>query len=1311
MNRTSKQSFKPVDTPNPSLDEEVEGHIRQERSEEDYNEFTDTEHVYNKPETYLSTTERFLREDWIFNPEEENLFKSNIEIPEAMIRIFLEIASNASDNADSSRRFVNPIDPGGIHVHLDKEYCIIRSEGEPIPVIPKQERCTPEECFTLIDWIFGVLRTSSNYSEKVIRMGCGTNGFGAKLVNIFSKFFQVKVGDPKRGQEHCSIWENNMKTKVLSQSSPGFKYDANLSHTRKIKNQDGSIKEISVLGTWVPITENPYTGPAYVEITYKLDFTRFGYTEYPDEALGIYSRSLIDFGLTCKIPVWFNDKCLDYRDIYKYAKLIFSEETLKTALLHYEWYSWKKVTNKAKNQTKYIVNDDNVVPKNLKKLNHDDFRQKINECTSSEYIPTLEILVLDTPDDATQVSFGNGLMTKDGGVHVEEVIKVFSTVIMEKIDKVLASRTGKGKDVIIKNGSKHLTVKDIRQHFSVIVNYRCPDPKHTSQSKTKLESPKPLVTVPPDFEKLLDSWQIIDRCIDIITYKINGTSKSKREKVVLIDKGEDANKAGTNFSDKCLLYLVEGESASSYPRKRLCAMPDQGRDYAGFFCLKGKVLNVTGKDLDKIKKNEEIENIIKMVNLEPNVDYSIKENKDKLRYGFILSTVDADSDGKHINGLLLNFFYKKFPSILKIGMFGMLVIPMIKMFNSNDICKQRFYTDDEYKKFINDHPNHGLYTRYFKGLGSSTDEDIEYDLDTAPTLICVFDDTAGESLDLAFDKNNANLRKEWIENLRDVIRIDDIVSVGISKLIKKRNITSIINTDLIDYTIDSLFRAIPSQTDGLKKSQRQVLYYMLCVGNYGNTKSIKKVSVIASGTCEKLHYHHGQISLESTLTKMSQEFVGSNNMNFFKKVGQFGTRDKLGKDCSAGRYIEAGLEWWIKYVYSEELTSLVTLRNVEGYDAEPYFIPANLPMHVINGTLGIATAFSNFICSHNPYDVIEWLIQRNSGNLSPEELKPWYRFYGGKLQVVDRETPKVRKVQSLNEVMNGVQSNEFQTENIEPETEPDDTKKETEENDEPEDEENIENMADKIGSNDYRNIAGKSLKSTGSFEIIKQNSNGTVDVRITELPLFKATFSYRKEMEQKIKTKHVKSVERFGKKVDDIDIVIYGWNHPKGANIQTLKLERSFGLSNMTLIDNDGYPTIYRNVQDVMEVYYQNMIDIYRKLIISKIQSIENEIQNLTYHYNLVILINNGTIKLLDSNGKFFSKEHLRREATIHNIPTKYMDKIKIYDCTEEEVIETYNEIKKLHERLERTKSSKAEDLWIDKLKIIKDKLKAKKYT
>jgi DNA topoisomerase-2 len=1306
--RTSKQTVVVID---PSLDEEVEGHIRQERSEEDYNEFTDTEHVYNKPETYLSTTERFIREDWVFNPEEEILFKSNIEIPEAMIRIFLEIASNASDNADSSRRFINPIDPGGIHVHLDKEYCVIRSEGEPIPVIPKQERCTSNECFTLIDWIFGVLRTSSNYSEKVIRMGCGTNGFGAKLVNIFSKYFQVKVGDPKRGQEHCSIWENNMKTKVSSQSSPGFRYEPTLGHTKKIKNEDGTSKEIFVLGTWVPITENPYTGPAYVEITYKLDFRRFGYTEYPDEALGIYSRSLIDFGLTCKIPVWFNEKCLDYRDIYKYAKLLFSEETLNTALLHYEWYSWKKVTNKTKNQTKYIVNDDNVVPKNLKKLNNEDFRQKINECTSSEYIPTLEILVLDTPDEAVQISFANGLMTRDGGVHVEEVIKVLSTVIMEKIDKVLSSRTGKGKDVIIKDGSKHLTIKDIRQHFSVIVNYRCPDPKHTSQSKTKLESPKPLVTVPPDFEKLLDSWQIIDRCIDIITYKINGTSKSKREKVVVVEKGEDANRAGTNESDRCLLYLVEGDSASSYSSKRLCQMPNEGRDYAGYVPLKGKPINVSGADLAKIKKNEEIENIIKLINLETNVDYSIKENKDKLRYGFILSTVDADSDGKHINALLLNLFYKQYPSILRIGMFGMLVIPMIKMFNSSGKCKQRFYTDNEYKKYINENPNHGLTTRYFKGLASSTDEDIEYDLDTAPTLICVFDDTAGESLDLAFDKNNADLRKNWIENWRNFSRVDDIIPVGISKLLKKRDITSIINTDLIDYTVDSLFRALPSQNDGLKKSQRQILFYMLDKWNYGTSKaSTKKVSDIASGASEKLHYHHGAVSLENTLIKMSQSFVGSNNMNFFEKVGQFGTRNKMGKDAGSGRYIQAGLEWWIKYVYSEELTSLVDLRNVEGDLAEPHFIPSNLPMHVINGTLGIATAFSNFICAHNPYDVIEWLIERNSGNLSPKELKAWYRSYGGTLEVVDRELPKgpkVRRVQSLNELITGVQSsNEFQTEDIEPETEPEDLKKE----DEPEDEENFENIADKIGYNDYRNIAGKSLKSTGSFEIIKQNSNGTVDVRITELPLFKAIFSYRKEMEAKIKTKHVKNVERFGKKVDDIDIVIYGWNHPKGANIQTLKLERSFGITNMTLIDDDGYPTIYRNVQQVMEVYYKNMIEIYNKLIIRRIESIEHEIENLTHHYNLVILINNGTIKLLDSNGKFFSKELLRREATMHNIPTKYMDKIKIYDCTEEEVIETYNEIKKLHERLERTKLSKAEDLWIDKLKIIRDKLKAKKY-
>jgi DNA topoisomerase-2 len=277
-------------------------YVRAQRSVEDIDVKTDVQHVYDIPDTYIGSIDPEERYDYLLemtvDPDtnqvsSKKLVYKKISLSRGIERLFLEIISNAGDNADASRRF--NINPGSIDVSMVDGWITVRNGGAAIPVEhhPKfPGKYAP-------DVIFGTLRSSTNYDTNVIRMGCGRNGFGAKLTNIFSKAFQVKIGDTKNKREYTGIWQNNMK------DGP---------HT---------------------VVEEKYKGENYVQVSWLLDFKRFGLNEYPAEAIGLFARYVADFSFTCKIPVSFNGVSMNYSNIRDYASLLFDEEKCKSAILHY----------------------------------------------------------------------------------------------------------------------------------------------------------------------------------------------------------------------------------------------------------------------------------------------------------------------------------------------------------------------------------------------------------------------------------------------------------------------------------------------------------------------------------------------------------------------------------------------------------------------------------------------------------------------------------------------------------------------------------------------------------------------------------------------------------------------------------------------------------------------------------------------------------------------------------------------------------------------------------------------------------------
>ncbi len=1194
---------------------ETDRYVRTTRSAEDYQELSDVMHVYKIPDAYIGSTEPEEREEVLLNLETLKLVKAQINLSRGVERLFLEILSNAGDNADTSRRA--GINPGGIHVTMDRNWIRVRNGGLSIPVVAAKN--SPNKLVP--DLIFGQLRSSSNYDPKVIRMGCGRNGFGAKLTNIFSKVFTVNVGDNVNKLHYKGTWQNNMS--------------------------DGPHKEVT-----------KYTdAEGFVEVSWLLDFERFGMKEYPDEAFALFARYVADFSLTCKVPVSFNGVDLDLRNIRNYAMLHFTPEECETAILHYEW-------NK---QSKEHPNGISPFTTNISNINKERI---VSAAVKAEHIPIVELMILDTPDAGVCYSFVNGLMSIDGGVHVNAALNALSHDILHTINSSIEKRSKADKDT----KTMKLTMDDIKRHVSIILNCRLPDPKYSSQSKTQVTSPKPNILIPNHLIKDVEKWELIKRlyaALDAKLYNILKKTNGGRVKHVYLDNGSDANDAGTEKSSECVLYLVEGKSASAYPKKRI-SFTEGGKDLNGYYPLRGKFMNVRNAPIPKIAANKEIIAIKSLIGLREGLDYSLPENILTLRYGYIMICVDADSDGFHIASLIINYINHFFPGLLYMGRVAILRTPVVRIFDSSDRILHRFYSTTEFEKWEaeekkREHPFKGMKIVYYKGLGKSKDKDIQDDMKTAPVVTVVYDEQAHNSLVLAFDKGLTESRKEWISKWREITHIDDVTFVG-TGVFRKQSITNFINHELINYTKDALFRAIPSQDDGLKRSHRQALYAALKYFRYGrNKKDEPNVARFAAYAASETNYHHGEMSMCETLIKMAQTFVGSNNLPFLQGEGQFGTRDELGADAASPRYIHLKLPEYAPILYDEELIDCIPKRRVEESEVEPLYVPAAIPMHLVNGMIGIATGYSTYIPNHNYYDIITWCKNRCvNGNLNVGVvMKPWFRGFTGQVLFEN-----ITEEQVAEEAANNIERSEIQQESGEDDAQTHETA--------------------------AKRAKGVGVKTVGIFKVDSNKKKGDkMDFIVTELPIGLSIDSYRRYLELLLKEKTISDF-RDNSTPDKPYFTVTGYvTKSNSVSYKTLRLEKSFTLNNMTLIDENGYPTKYSNTNEVMEVYAQRMISLYQIVKDNRLTCIEAEILDLSERIRFITAVLEGRIVIFKRSKKDILADMLKQSPPI---PEKYLTSVKLHECTAEEVKQAHDEILKLRKEHEETLRLKPEDIWLARL-------------
>jgi DNA topoisomerase II len=592
-----------------------------------------------------------------------------------------------------------------------------------------------------------------------------------------------------------------------------------------------------------------------------------------------------------------------------------------------------------------------------------------------------EVGVALSNDGFRHVSFVNGINTYQGGKHVEYI----SNQITRKIQDLVATKGYKRKKMELK-------AQHIKDHLWIFVRCLIVNPSFSSQTKELLTTPitkfGSKCELTDDMIDKIMKLGIVDYAIQLSEFKdsvqLTKSDGKKTARITGIPKLEDANKAGTKESQNCTLILTEGDSAKTFAIAGLSVI---GRDCYGVYPLKGKPLNVRDTSDKKVSENNEINDIKKIMGLQHGQTYL---DTSALRYGSILILTDQDVDGSHIKGLLFNLFHTYWPTLVKLpGFLCSMATPIVKARMKKEVIS--FYTLSEYEAWKESEQAKGNWDiKYYKGLGTSTSlEAREYFKQIGTSKIQYVwkeeEDASEKALQLAFDKKCADDRKDWLK------AYDPANILEMSQ--KEVPYDEFVHKDLIHFSNSDNKRSIPSVYDGLKPSQRKVLFGAF---KRNLNKSIK-VAQLSGYVSEHAAYHHGEMSLNQCIISMAQEYVGSNNIPHLVPEGGFGTRLNGGKDAASPRYIFTKKSPLLSYIFHPHDEPLLPKQIEEGQEIEPQFYVPIIPMILVNGAMGIGTGYSTQIPCFNPKDVVTNLMHMME-NQPLDAMKPYFRGFTGLIE-------------------------------------------------------------------------------------------------------------------------------------------------------------------------------------------------------------------------------------------------------------------------------------------------------------------------
>lgn len=960
---------------------------------------------------------------------------------------------------------------------------------------------------------------------------------------------------------------------------------------------------------------------SYTQITFTPDYKRFGVQKLSDDMICLFKKRVYDVAAVTNIDVYLNDNHIKIASFDEYIKLFYEDGETPSSPIY-------EVPNE---------------------------RWKVG-------------VIYDPNSGFRQISYVNGICTFQGGSHVNHVL-----------DQVVG---GLHQLIVSKNKNLKIKTATIKENLTFFIDCCIEDPAFSSQTKefltNKIANFGSKCEISDIFIKNLAKTGIVDDVVNFAKFRaleeLKKTDGKKKANLKGLAKLHDAHWAGTKKSQYCTLILTEGDSAKSYA---VAGTEVVGKDRYGVFPLRGKLLNVREATAKQLMDNEEIKNIKKIMGLRHNKKY---KNVKQLRYGRIMILTDQDFDGSHIKGLIMNFIHYFWPSLIKIkGFIVSMKTPIIKIWKTNDIKKNNpliFYTMSSYeqwKKEIGDNIKKFTKPKYYKGLGTSTDEEAKVSFENidGKTILYMWDgaeeninndtetitpediseddvseddteelDKSNECYDkmtLAFSKNRANDRKKWLQNYdKDLILENDHLLVSYKDFIDK---------DLKHFSNYDNMRSIPFVGDGFKPSQRKIMYGSFLRKIY---KEEIKVAQLSGYISDKTGYHHGENSLQMAIISMAQNFVGSNNINWLLPIGNFGNRAEGGHNAASARYIYTQLNELVNYTFRDEDKCIYVYADDDGTPVEPVCYAPIICNTLVNGIQGIGTGFSTEIPSFNPIDIINNLKRLILGK-DCVDMKPFYQGFTGKITMTS--------------------SNNFET--------------------------------------------------VGLYEILDENT-----VVIEELPVGTWTSKYKKELEEMLvdDIKSPKKGQIFKKIIDDsgnntVKFTVVFMEDvlqeliKKGELIKKLKLVNKHTMTNMHLYDLDWKIKKYDNVKQILIDYYKFRLSLYEKRKEYYLKKLEHKLAILSWKIKFINDCTTGKIVVIE-NKKARTKENVIQQLVDLKYPKlapdfeaqesektyNYLTSITIFALTEEEKNDLMKEHANKLSEFTIYKNTPPQDIWMKEL-------------
>jgi len=891
-----------------------------------------------------------------------------VEFVPALLKIFDEVVTNALDVA------VKEKDVRNIAVSCNGNTVTVKNDGSGLPVEFHHEVTDVR----VPELIFSHLNTGSNYDDDSERLVAGQNGLGVKLANIFSDSFTVKTRDSKTGDTFEMTW-----TERMSKTQPA---KVKLGKPKKeAEEMDEAVVKKRAPGGFVEVSFSPIAellaphGTIAGTVLEELFAART-----LDIAMAAPPGVRVDFnGVTLKVP-------------------------------------------------------------NLKAFMH-LFVKKEDVIAVDEHDPNWLVGVALAPKDSNGRvrALVNGVSANEG-VHVYHAEHKLYSAVVEA-----AKSKRELKDVSLKH-------HQLKARAFLFVVARMTGVTFNSQTKENCTGGNFMsIYHPPELlvKKVLAS-EIVGEAASAektrVARELAKKTDGKKTAKVSVEKLQDAEWAGTARSNRASLILTEGDSARSFA---IAGLPQLGFDKYGVFPLRGKLLNTRDASAKQLAENVEITNLKKILGLKEGCKH---EDGEGLRYGSVIILTDSDAgaaarssrengaarlthpmrrdafaDGSHIRGLILNFLHFKWPELAKSGFVSVMATPIVRAkkvrkhsfgastFHVGKIggfyhhpnmrvltvttdaktptaliqgaSIRDFYNLNEFNTWTASGANAGWRIKYYKGLGTWTQGDAKTLLSTTPAVKLLGDDDDDDSMALAFDKRKTDDRKQWILN--------SVAAPPVPDYTTDMTISDFVNTDLVNFSRYNTERSLPSMLDGLKTSQRKILFTVLKRNYIGVSREVK-VAQLSGAVAELTLYLHGEQSLNDAIVSMGQDFVGSNNLPLLFPDGAFGTRlgtrQGTGKDAASPRYIYTYAQDVTRLMFKADDDALLPLKKEEGFDVEPEAYWPVLPMLLINGCVGIGTGYSTSVPMFSPTDVKANVLRFLDGE-DLENMTPSFKGFKGEV--------------------------------------------------------------------------------------------------------------------------------------------------------------------------------------------------------------------------------------------------------------------------------------------------------------------------